>query len=687
MKKFLLTTLAALFAVVSFAQVGSLKQPYLLSSQANVVRTSTPNSLKPATMVNSVPSHKMVVGQKNLRRAAIGSIDELQGDFIVANYDYDYDSEADSIVADVPSRSAAVASIEVVDDKTVKIYGLSQWSDEGVAVTATVDVENGTLTIPVGQKVGTNETYGDISIQNASTEGDLTATIFAGGIISIDQYWFESVVYQESNVRWASYHQSIIAPANGIMEYHSDDAEGDVAQNVLIVQNPDTKVLTVWNFHNFITGEVADIDVAADKTFMIEGGTQVVYMHSQLKEVYLWGSPKAGSISDITGKIIDNVKLVAETGIGYVNAEYRGWVYPNDKFTITLIDGSEIEYPALETGELVTAPEGLVTKEYPLSASAWYNAAQVAQGAYASTVKIGWNGTSEVYFQGLDKDLPEAWVKGTLSEDGKTIAIPVTYMGIFDGAVHYLGAYGLTGPRTLNLDYDADADTYSYGATVMIYKGAATTSFAYFMNGFFIGAKPSPTTAPEGLVTVDMPFKGSKYVGEAEEPVETTGTVKVGRDGQDVYIQNLFSEVADGWLKGVAVTIEGQDYVIFPKNQYVGNLSNALSAYLVGYMSGEEGQSGSAYDVVFSYNAEKNYYVANNPVILTRFKDSYSSYESFFQSGLTIGVNPDEGTDGIKSVAADGKTDGSWYTMNGVRIVKPAQKGIYIHNGKKVVLK
>ena len=38
---------------------------------------------------------------------------------------------------------------------------------------------------------------------------------------------------------------------------------------------------------------------------------------------------------------------------------------------------------------------------------------------------------------------------------------------------------------------------------------------------------------------------------------------------------------------------------------------------------------------------------------------------------------------GVDAAAAD---DAAWYTLQGVRVAAP-QKGIFIHNGKKVVLK
>ena len=42
---------------------------------------------------------------------------------------------------------------------------------------------------------------------------------------------------------------------------------------------------------------------------------------------------------------------------------------------------------------------------------------------------------------------------------------------------------------------------------------------------------------------------------------------------------------------------------------------------------------------------------------------------------------------GINAIEADQLNDGNFYTLDGVRIDKPTKKGIYIHNGKKVLVK
>lgn len=687
MKKFLLTSLAALFAVVSFAQVGVKKQVVTLANDpvpvAKVMdRQSAVKNLK-------APQGRKVLGKSAPRRAAISSIDELQGEFIVCNYEYVVDTVTNKLTPAPVSRKGISANIEVTGENTIAIYGIDDNVTE-TAITATVDVENSTITIPANQLIWTytDKESGektDFLMTNASTEGDFTGTIYEGGVIELNEVWYEGFVEEGETYRNGNYKGTIIAPTNGIMEYSStdeDDQPIQVSQNVLIEQDDETKEVTVWNVHNFITGMVMDVNINTDKSFSVPGGEQVVYMHSTLNEIYLWGSPKAGSIDDITGKVVDNTKLVSETGFGYVNASYRGWVYPDDKFTITLVDGSEFTYPGLEIGELVTPPADLQAKEYPFSATLYAPKAE----DYTATVKIGIDGNN-VYIQGLDKDLPEAWIKGEYNEAKTKVAFPVTYTGLVgEDEVHYFAAYGGSdGPDSLFVNYDADADTYDYGAMVMIYKGTKpSAAYAYFYNGFFIGEKPTPVVAPEGLETKEMPFTGKKYNSSSKELEDVEGHVNVGIDGENVYIQGLFEEVPEGWMKGTLTTIEGAQYVLFEKNQYVGNLDNGLSAYLVGYAAATGETPASAYYALFSYDAANNVFKSLNPILLTRFKDNISASrcETYFSSGLTIGTDPT----GIVAAKADAKGNAQMYNLAGQKVGKD-YKGLVIKNGVKMIQK
>ena len=44
-------------------------------------------------------------------------------------------------------------------------------------------------------------------------------------------------------------------------------------------------------------------------------------------------------------------------------------------------------------------------------------------------------------------------------------------------------------------------------------------------------------------------------------------------------------------------------------------------------------------------------------------------------------------TTAIDNVTVSGMEDGAWYTISGIRVNRPTAKGVYIHNGRKVIVK
>jgi len=56
-------------------------------------------------------------------------------------------------------------------------------------------------------------------------------------------------------------------------------------------------------------------------------------------------------------------------------------------------------------------------------------------------------------------------------------------------------------------------------------------------------------------------------------------------------------------------------------------------------------------------------------------------------SNAKINVSLGGATTGIEDIAADNEDNGAWYTLDGVKVnEKPTAKGLYIHNGKKVII-
>jgi hypothetical protein len=56
-------------------------------------------------------------------------------------------------------------------------------------------------------------------------------------------------------------------------------------------------------------------------------------------------------------------------------------------------------------------------------------------------------------------------------------------------------------------------------------------------------------------------------------------------------------------------------------------------------------------------------------------------------SNAKIDVSLGGATTGIEDIAVDNEDNGAWYTLDGVKVnEKPTAKGLYIHNGKKVII-
>ena len=667
MKKIVLTLVAALIAVVSYAQATKQFVSMTNARLADPVKTL---QMKPIHKNLQAPASKFLAKKAPFKAGEAFNIEDLNGEYMMVNSSYSFDDESEKLVPNEPAQEATPIEIVVTGANTFSIYGIGGYDKP---VNATIDLTTGEITIPANQVVGVHSTLGDITMENATSEGDFTAVLYQGNIMVIQQLWFMSIVYQGQPTRATDYYGTVIFPVNGTMSY-VDSKEQEVVANVYVEQDEETKNVTVYNFGDFECA--VEFELAADKTFSVDYNQVVVNGGSN--GLY---SPYALTAD---GK---NLDIIVGAGTATTLTTQQDWTLYSSKgywygqqkpFTVELIDGSEFEYPEQEIGVLVEAPAGLVTAEFPFMATL-YDLDGSKNPDFTSTVKVGWDNT-DVYIQGLDKYLPEAWVKGAYDAEKGKVEIPVTYMGIYENAVHYFAAYG-DKPDTLTLNYDADSKTFDYGATVMIYKGTNTSAYAYFYNGLIIGQKPVPVTPPTELSTIELPMWAKAYVDDSDEATDVTGTVRVGFDGQDVYIQDLFgTEVPGGWVKGTITEVESKKYVVFEKNQYVGDLKNGLSAYLTGYVNGEDGK-GTVGNVLMSYNETDQTFLFMNSIILTRFKNSLR-YETIYVN-LTIGNMPE----GISNVNNDAKATNVWYSINGVRVAQPTQKGLYIRNGKKYLVK
>ena len=106
-------------------------------------------------------------------------------------------------------------------------------------------------------------------------------------------------------------------------------------------------------------------------------------------------------------------------------------------------------------------------------------------------------------------------------------------------------------------------------------------------------------TLPEGVTAEEYSVVARNYKDDAD----VSGSVFVGFDGNDVYIQGLSSYLPEAWVKGTLA----DGVVTFATGQYLGNYGDTYDMYLNILMDE---------DVVFDYDSEAGVFTAQNEFFL-----------------------------------------------------------------------
>jgi len=91
-------------------------------------------------------------------------------------------------------------------------------------------------------------------------------------------------------------------------------------------------------------------------------------------------------------------------------------------------------------------------------------------------------------------------------------------------------------------------------------------------------------------------------------------------------------------------------------------------------------------------NVNNTNYVLKNGVFVRTTATKVARYSCFIEFDGTSAARSfvfsfDNGTTSIKALGTAVLDNGAWYNLQGVQVSQPMQKGIYIHNGKKMVVK
>ncbi|MBO4850783.1 MAG: hypothetical protein J5529_07750 [Prevotella sp.] len=202
------------------------------------------------------------------------------------------------------------------------------------------------------------------------------------------------------------------------------------------------------------------------------------------------------------------------------------------------------------------------------------------------TVVFGPN--NEVYIKDIISQAGlGTWVKGTINGSKITIDFPQKVY-VLDGDELFadLLTYdaeeqwfaSAKGSHSVTLNYNATTNTIScplmsdlsngYSIIGLVYGDGEWAGYGDW-DIYFKPLTDEPVVAPEGMETTQYSVSAKGYSG---------GLANVGFDGNDIYIQGIYSGMPEGWVKG---TIEG-DKAIFKSGQYMGpDYNTNFHQYLV----------------------------------------------------------------------------------------------------------
>ncbi len=182
----------------------------------------------------------------------------------------------------------------------------------------------------------------------------------------------------------------------------------------------------------------------------------------------------------------------------------------------------------------------------------------------------------------ISQAVANTWVRAELSDDGKTLTMPLNqFITYFDEVEYGLMTAWVDGSG-IGLIYDDDLTWAGYVDWESVYTPFDAT----------------PVELPEGIVMEDFSMSYVDSYGNANGKM-----VKVGIMDNDVYVQGFSSLVPEGVMKG---SLNG-DKVIFESDQYLG-----VGSSLFLNMMGLDAEYTILDNLEFDYEAETRTMTASN---------------------------------------------------------------------------
>ena len=298
---------------------------------------------------------------------------------------------------------------------------------------------------------------------------------------------------------------------------------------------------------------------------------------------------------------------------------------------------------------------------------------EISMEPYSYQMQVGFDG-NDVYFKGFTENIADMWAKGTLSEDGKTVTIPANqYLGQLDFYGIYTFDYYLTAVgddmetmEDIVFTYDAETNTFATDQLIVLHDGQFELGEPYQvfaaveitkMNEF--AATPADPSVADFAGTgnypkVDFVILAEDVEGNALMEDKLFYTIWIEKDGAEQKLTLLatdYEELEEDLTEIPYTFTDNWDI-------YAGGSRIYLN------QGAEEIQSWTKIGIQSIYYGADECHKSN--IVWFDLTDYWNA----------VGIK-DINIAGQKAVIFD---------LQGRRVAQPA-KGLYIVNGKKVVLK
>ena len=423
--------------------------------------------------------------------------------------------------------------------------------------------------------------------------------------------------------------------------------------------------LAYWESEAWVKGTLAEKKITVPSGQYVGDGA------------YLNGMDENGGFLDSYSFTIDSEAgtissedYIAESASPSENLLYSYWIAP--VFSLTAPEDPR-----------VTPPAGLVTEDWTIARYFFDGEDETAE---EKVIQIGFDG-NDVYLNGMSYFFDEDnWIKGILSEDGKSITFASgQYYGAYQDTYDlYFAVYDLTtnALAPVTVAYDAEAGTITWPEDALILENGVADDFSAY--GYFSeivatvkGTAPEPLAAPD-IVTTEWLFKSmvlgsqeNEETGEVESVLEDYELhVQVGVGTNEVFVKGLCEDLPDAWIKG---TLDPKtNKVTFPTGQHFGTY--LFWFWEFDYFFDGYGENGFE-DVVMNYDAASKTLTMESPYYMLINASWLMLNPNLVMTNAQMQEIPDVAAVPAKPTITGGKFSGTSYPYVNINVPTTDEKG------------